>query len=143
MGTGCEQIYLFLGKDDFPSINKYILKYLGAKNYYSIATNAIKEMYEQVDNLKTDGRNIAYRGLLIRHLIMPQNLAGADEIFRYIAEEISKDTYINIMVQYYPAHKAFKYEELSRRISEREYKTAIEIVTEVGLKRINYTSDFI
>lgn len=110
-------------------------KYLGVKNYYTIAKNAVKEMYRQVGNLKTDGRNIAYKGLLIRHLVLPQNLAGTEEIMRFIAEEISIDTYVNIMAQYYPSHKSHNYKELSRRISKQEYQNAIDSAKSVGLRR--------
>ncbi|MCY6371296.1 radical SAM protein [Clostridium ganghwense] len=114
-------------------------KYLGVKNYYKIAKAAIKEMYRQVGDLKTDDKNIAYKGLLIRHLIMPQNLAGTEEIMRFIAEEISKDIYVNIMEQYYPAHKSYNFEELSRRISREEYKKAVNSAKLVGLKRYKYS----
>lgn len=110
-------------------------KYLGVKNYYTIAKAAVKEMYRQVGDLKTDNRNIAYKGLLIRHLVMPENLAGTEKIMKFIAEEISKDTYVNIMAQYYPAYKAYEFNELSRRVDRQEYQTAINSAKAVGLKR--------
>lgn len=113
-------------------------KYLRVKKYYTIAKAAIKEMYRQVGNLKTDDRNIAYRGLLIRHLVFPENLAGTDKIMGFIAEEISKDIYVNIMAQYYPAHKALDFKELSRRITRQEYQNAIDSARLAGLK--NYIS---
>lgn len=110
-------------------------KYLGVENYYTIAKAAVKEMYRQVGNLKTDDRNIAYKGLLIRHLVMPQNLAGTEKIMKFIAEEISKDTYVNIMAQYYPAHKAYKFNELSRKIDREEYEMALDLAKTAGLTR--------
>lgn len=110
-------------------------KYLGVKKYYTIAKAAVREMYRQVGDLKTDDDNIAYRGLLIRHLVLPQNLAGTDKIMRFIAQEISKGTYVNIMAQYYPSHKSYQYQELSRRISGQEYRAAIEAAKQAGLRR--------
>lgn len=110
-------------------------KYLGVKNYYTIAKNAVKEMYRQVKDLKIDDRNIAYKGLLIRHLVLPQNLAGTEKIMTFIANEISQNTYVNIMAQYYPAHTSYKFEELSRRITRAEYKIAVESAKLAGLKR--------
>lgn len=111
-------------------------KYIGVKDYYKIAKAAIKEMYRQVGDLKTDNRNIAYKGLLVRHLVLPQNLAGTEKIMEFIAKEISPYTYVNIMAQYYPEHKAYNYNELSRRISDEEYRKAIKAARTVGLKRI-------
>ncbi|WP_205665656.1 radical SAM protein [Anoxybacter fermentans] len=85
--------------------DKLAEKYLGVKNYYTIAKAAVKEMYRQVGNLKTDDDGIAYKGLIIRHLILPENLAGTKEIMQFIADRISKDTYVNLMAQYYPVHR--------------------------------------
>lgn len=110
-------------------------KYLGVKNYYTIAKAAVKEMYKQVGGLKTDNRNIAYKGLLIRHLVMPENLAGTGKIMKFIAEEISKDTYVNIMAQYYPAYKAHEFNELSRRVDRQEYEIAVNSAKTLGLTR--------
>ncbi len=108
-------------------------KYLGVKRYSSIAKNAVKEMHRQVGDLQTDNRNIAYRGILIRHLVLPQNLADSDEIMRFISQEVSSNTYVNVMAQYYPAHKAYHYEELSRRISSEEFQNAIDAAKSAGL----------
>jgi len=85
--------------------------------------------------LKVDGRGIAYRGLIIRHLVLPNGLAGTEEVMRFIAEEISRDTYVNIMAQYRPMFKAYEYEELSRSIKISEYKAALEIARKYGLHR--------
>jgi putative pyruvate formate lyase activating enzyme len=111
-------------------------KYLNVKSYFTVAKNAVIEMYKQVKNLETDDRNIAYKGLIIRHLVLPQNLAGTEKIMRFLADEISPDIYVNIMAQYYPAHKAYNFEELSRRISKDEYKMAVESAKLAGLKNI-------
>lgn len=112
-------------------------KYLGVKNYFKIAKEALKEMYYQVGNLKINDAGVAYKGLIIRHLVMPQNLTGTDKIMKFIAEELSKDVYVNIMKQYYPAHKAYQYKELSRGITKKEYTDAINLAKMAGLTRIN------
>lgn len=113
-------------------------KYLGVKNYYKIATAAIKEMYNQVGDLKTDHNNTAYKGLLIRHLVMPENLGGTEKIMKFIAKELSPNTYVNIMAQYFPAYKAYNFKELSRGITREEYESAIRYAKLAGLK--NYKS---
>lgn len=120
------------------SDDKAGFKYLGVKDYYKITTKAIKEMYRQVGNLKTNTKNIAIKGLLIRHLVFPQNLAGTEKIMRFIREEISSDTYINIMAQYYPAYKAIAYPELNRGITREEYRDVINIAKSTGLNRYHY-----
>lgn len=111
-------------------------KYLGVKKYYSIATAAVKEMYRQVGSLKTNDDHIAYKGLMIRHLVMPENLASTDKIMEFIANEISKDSYINIMAQYYPAHRSLEFSKLSRRITHTEFLDAIASARAVGLTNI-------
>jgi len=111
-------------------------KYLGVKKYYSIASMAVIEMFRQVGNLKTDENNIAYSGLMIRHLVMPENLAQTEKIMKFIAENLSKVTYVNIMSQYYPAHQAYRFEELSRRLKDEEFRHAISTAKSVGLKNI-------
>ena len=111
-------------------------KYLGVKQYYSIAKAAVKEMYRQVGNLTVNNQKTAYKGLLVRHLVMPENLAATEEIMRFIADEISPDTYVNIMAQYFPAHKAHDYRELKRRISKQEFAAALKAAELSGLKNI-------
>ncbi len=111
-------------------------KYSRAPRYFSVAKTAVKEMHRQVGDLQVDERGIATRGLLIRHLVMPGNLARTEEVMKFIAEEVSSDTFVNIMDQYYPAHEARKYPELSRRISREEYRRAVEMARAAGLKRI-------
>ena len=109
-------------------------EYLGVEGYFSFAKRAIKEMYRQVGNLKLDEAGTAYTGLLIRHLVMPNNLAGTEKIMDFIAREISKDAHVNIMAQYYPANRAYDYEHLDRRLNRREYKEAIEAARYAGLR---------
>ncbi len=112
------------------------LKYSNAPNYFVIMKKAIKEMHRQVGDLIINEEGIAVKGLLVRHLILPNNLAGTKEIVEFFAKEISKSTFLNIMDQYYPYAKASQYPELSRRISQKEFREAIELAKNAGLKRL-------
>lgn len=113
------------------------LKYSKAKDYPEKAKAAIKEMHRQVGDLVIDERGIALRGLLVRHLVLPSGIAGTKEIVRFIAEEISRNTYINIMDQYYPCYKAFEHPPLDRRVTTGEYSEAVKMALDAGLKRID------
>lgn len=113
------------------------LKYSKAKDYPDAAKAAIKEMHRQVGDLIIDERGIAQKGLLVRHLVLPEGIAGTKEVVRFIAEEISRDTYINIMDQYYPCYKAFEHPPLDRRITTKEYSEAVNMALDAGLKRID------
>ncbi len=111
-------------------------KYLGVKNYFTSAKLAVREMHRQVGDLEIDGRGVAIRGLLVRHLVLPGNLAKSELVIKFLADEISRDTYINIMDQYYPAHRAFHYEELSRRITPGEYREVVSLARRLGMKNL-------
>lgn len=110
-------------------------KYSKADNYFARCAEAMEEMHRQVGVLKTDERGIAQRGLLIRHLVMPHGLAGSERVFEFIADELSKDSYVNIMAQYYPSHRAHEFHQLTRRITSTEYQEADEIARSFGLYR--------
>ncbi|HIC91202.1 MAG TPA: radical SAM protein [Syntrophaceae bacterium] len=112
-------------------------KYSHAKNYPIAARAALKEMYRQVGDLKMDERGIAYRGLLVRHLVMPHNLAGTRNIMRFLAKEISPNTYVNVMPQYRPCGLAYKYPEINRSITTDEYNEAIQMAIEEGITRLD------
>jgi len=116
---------------------EYAKRYSFAPDYPEVVKIAVKEMHRQVGDLIIDKRGIAVKGLLVRHLVLPNNIAGTEEVVRFIAEEISKDTYINIMDQYRPCYKAFEHPELSRRISQKEYDDAIKATLRAGLRRID------
>jgi putative pyruvate formate lyase activating enzyme len=118
------------------SDDKIALKYSNAPNYFEIMKAAIKGMHRQVGDLIVNEEGIAIRGLIVRHLVLPNKLAGSEKIFEFIAKEISKNTFINIMDQYWPAYKAYQYPELSRRITEKEFQEAINLAKKFGLKRI-------
>ncbi len=117
--------------------NEYSSKYSDAYDYPEVAKKAIREMHRQVGDLQLDERGIAMKGLLIRHLVLPVDVAGTSEVVRFIAEEISKETYINIMDQYHPCFKAFDNPPLNRRITGKEYANAINLAIKAGLKRID------
>lgn len=109
-------------------------KYSAASDYFEISKKAVKEMHCQAGNLKIE-KGVAERGLLIRHLVLPEGLSGSKRIFDFIVKELSPDTYVNIMAQYYPCHLAYKFPELSRRITHREYMDTIRLAKKAGLSQ--------
>jgi len=111
-------------------------KYSRIRNYPNINQQAVFEMKRQVGDLKLDNQGIAYRGLLVRHLVLPNNLAGSEAILRFLAEKVSKQVYLNIMAQYHPAHLAGYYPELNRRIKPEEYQAVVAIARRLGLNRL-------
>jgi putative pyruvate formate lyase activating enzyme len=114
--------------------NAAAMKYSIAPHYREINRAAIKEMYRQVCNLALDENGIARQGLIIRHLILPGGISGTEEIMKFLAEEVSKDVYISLMSQYFPAYKAIEMKELSRRITADEYEEACRIMQKYGLE---------
>ncbi len=114
-------------------------KYTMSAKYFDIVRLAVKEMHRQVGDLKTNEQGIACKGLLVRHLVMPENVADTDKILEFIRNEISKDTSINIMSQYYPAHKSYTFPELSRRINRNEYNAAVKYAQKMGLTNVMST----
>ena len=108
-----------------------------ARDYPDVVKKAVKEMHTQVGDLIINPDGIAERGLLVRHLVLPERLSGTPEVMRFIAEEISKDTYVNIMDQYYPCYRAPENPPLNRRITRKEFIEAIDAAKAYGLKRID------
>ena len=108
-----------------------------ARNYPEVNRAAVREMHRQVGDLVMDERGIAQRGLLVRHLVLPHGLAGTAQIARFLAQEISPDTYINVMAQYRPAFKASQHPPLDQRTTPREYAEAVAICREAGLHRFD------
>ena len=107
-------------------------KYSSAKDYFEISKKAIKEMHRQAGDLKVE-KGVARKGLLIRHLVLPDGLAGSEKIFDFIVKELSPGTYVNIMAQYYPCHLAHKFPELKRRITHAEYIGTLKLAKKKGL----------
>ena len=108
-----------------------------ARNYPEIACKALIEMHRQVGDLIVNASGIAHRGLLIRHLVLPQGLAGTREIMRFIATKISTDSYVNIMPQYRPCGRAAEIKGLSVYPSQTDYREALEAAKQEGLKRLD------
>ncbi len=117
--------------------NEAAKKLSAAPDYVEIAKKAIKEMHRQVGDLVIDKRGIAQRGLLIRHLVLPEGLAGTREVMRFISKEISKNTYVNVMDQYRPCYKAFENPPMNRRITDEEFEDAVRIARGEGLERLD------
>ncbi|MGB9867728.1 MAG: radical SAM protein [Bacillota bacterium] len=104
------------------------------QNYPSVAKAALKEMYRQVGDLAVDEQGVAKRGLLVRHLVLPGNLAGTEEVMRFIASEVSASCWINIMDQYYPTYMACRYPELNRKITSQEHQRALAAARRASAK---------
>jgi len=110
-------------------------EFSGVPDYWDRNREALREMHRQVGDLVLDERGIAQRGLLVRHLVLPNNLAGTREVLHFLAGEISKDTYVNVMDQYRPAYKAVGHPRIGRRITSQEYLEALETARAEGLWR--------
>ncbi|MBS1857694.1 MAG: radical SAM protein [Acidobacteria bacterium] len=109
----------------------------GARDYPEVAAEAIAEMHRQVGDLAVDQNGIALRGLIVRHLVLPGNIAGTDRFVRFVADKLSRSTYVNIMAQYRPEYQARRIPELSRRITAAEYRQALRWAREAGLERLD------
>jgi putative pyruvate formate lyase activating enzyme len=112
-------------------------RYCRARDYPEKVRAAIREMHRQVGDLVMDHRSVAERGLLVRHLVLPGGLAGTREAMRFLAKEISPDTYVNVMAQYRPCGEAPDHPPLSRRISAKEYEEALNLTREEGIHRLD------
>ncbi|MFC2025872.1 radical SAM protein [Chloroflexota bacterium] len=143
-----ESLYLLDGVID---IYMPDMKYASARiaRYYSKIPNypeknqaAVREMHSQVGDLLIDERGIARQGLLVRHLVLPNRLAGTEKIVNFLAEEISKNTYLNLMDQYRPAHNAGRYPKLRRSITQKEFDEAQQHAKNAGLERLDQRKPF-
>ena len=112
--------------------NEQALKYSGIKNYVENNQAAIKEMYSQVDLLKTNSDGIAIKGLIIRHLVLPNKIAGSKKILQFLHNEISNKITIGIMSQYFPAYKATKDKILKYKITAEEYEKIVDFAESLG-----------
>lgn len=118
--------------------NKLSSKYSsGAYSYPEITKKAILEMNRQVGVAKPDRFGIMRRGLMIRHLVMPNNIGGSEKVMEWIAKNLPRDTYVNIMSQYTPLYKAYNYPELSSRITREEYKNVVKKAQDLGLSNLD------
>jgi len=109
----------------------------GARSYPEMTREALIEMHRQVGVAKPDASGLMRRGLMIRHLVMPNNVGGSVEVVRWIAENLPKDTYINIMSQYRPCHKADEYPAIARQITRAEYTEVVAAARDAGLTNLD------
>jgi len=108
-----------------------------AKDYPAINRRAVKEMHRQVGDLQQDERGLATRGLLLRHLVLPNGLAGTEAVVHFLAEEISAGTYLNLMDQYRPAFHAHNFPQLARPTTPEEFQAAVRLAGAAGLHRLD------
>jgi putative pyruvate formate lyase activating enzyme len=116
------------------SSNEMGRKYSRVSHYVEHSRAAIKEMQRQVGDLVVDEDGIAQKGLIIRHLILPNRIAGSEASLRWLVEEVSPKVAVSIMSQYYPAHRAFRYKELNRKITLEEYREVVKLAEKLGIE---------
>ena len=108
-----------------------------APDYREVACSALKEMHRQVGDLVIDNSGLALRGLLIRHLVLPQDLAGTRQVMRFIATDLSKNSYVNIMPQYRPCGRAREVPGLKNALSQSDYRDALQVARDEGITRLD------
>lgn len=113
------------------------LAYSRAPGYWAACTEAVREMHRQVGDLVVDEDGLARRGLLVRHLVLPGGSSGTRRVLEFLAEEISPDTYLNLMDQYRPAYRAWQHPPLDRSTTTAEYDHAVLLAAEAGLHRLD------
>jgi putative pyruvate formate lyase activating enzyme len=112
-------------------------RYSRVREYVSVNQAAVREMHRQVGDLRLDERGLAVRGLLARHLVLPDDLAGTEQVLAFIARDISTDTYLNLMDQYRPAYRAAEHAPLDRSLTAAEFQRARELAARYGLRRLD------
>ncbi|MDS4068718.1 MAG: radical SAM protein [Candidatus Competibacter sp.] len=112
-------------------------RYSHVRNYWEVNQAVVREMHRQVGDLALDGHGLARRGLLVRHLVLPGDLANTETVLAFLAREISTDTYLNLMDQYHPCYKAFEEPPLDRSLSAEEYGQALRLAEQYGLRRLD------
>jgi putative pyruvate formate lyase activating enzyme len=115
-------------------------RYSRVRDYVAVNRAAVREMHRQVGDLVVDEDGVARRGLLVRHLVLPNGLAGTEEVLRFLAEEISRDTHVNLMGQYRPCFRASEHEALASRPTGAELREAREAARRAGLRRLDPSS---
>jgi len=113
-------------------------KYSKVRDYVAVNQAAVREMHRQVGDLVLDADGIAQRGLLVRHLVLPDGITGTNKVLAFLADRISRDTYLNLMDQYRPCYRADEYPELDRAITSAEYRAALDGAARLGLKRLDH-----
>jgi putative pyruvate formate lyase activating enzyme len=145
--SGYERLEVLRILDGIVDIYKADMKYTdgdkaakysaGASDYPEVVKKAVLEMNRQVGELQTDQRGIALRGLVIRHLVMPNRVAGTEKLLKWVAEALPRSTYLNIMAQYHVDYKAYEYPEIARAITVEEFLEAMDWADQYGLKNLD------
>jgi putative pyruvate formate lyase activating enzyme len=117
-------------------------KYSKVRGYVEANRSAVKEMHRQVGDLVLDAQGAARRGLLVRHLVLPRGIAGTAEVLRFLATEVSRDTYLNLMDQYRPCYRADEYPALDRPLTREEYREALTLAEQAGLRRLDHRMEY-
>jgi putative pyruvate formate lyase activating enzyme len=112
-------------------------QYSHVRHYVAFNHEAVKEMHRQVGDLVLDAQGIAQRGLLVRHLVLPENIAGTEQVMAFLAKAISTNTYLNLMDQYHPCYRAAEYPLLDRPLSTTEYRAALALAKQYGISRLD------
>ena len=107
--------------------------YSAAEDYFIFCKNAVKEMQKQVSGLKINSSGIAQKGLIIRILVFPGDAGGLEDIFKFISQEISNETYISLLSQYFPTHNANQFSRINRHITSNEYNKAVALLEKYNL----------
>lgn len=113
-------------------------KLSNAPDYPRVNEEALKEMYRQVGPLIIDEEGVAKRGLIVRHLVLPDGAFNTSKVLKMLSKKVGKDLYLSLMAQYFPAHKACQYPEINRRVNRQEYEQALKVMKEVRLERGYY-----
>ena len=113
--------------------NKLGKRYSNVDNYFEIATNAILEMYRQVGNVQMDSNGILQKGVVIRHLVLPNHIENSKKVLKWIKENLDNKVFVSIMAQYFPTYKAKDIEKINRKLTKKEYQEIMEYVDSIGL----------
>ena len=130
---GVFDIYMPDAKYSDPEVAQQLSQ---APDYPEVNRAALREMYRQVGDLEMDERNVAVKGLLVRHLVLPEGLAGTREVMEFLAS-LSRNTYVNVMAQYRPCYRADEQPKLARGLTRREYQDAVQAALDTGLSRLD------
>jgi putative pyruvate formate lyase activating enzyme len=112
-------------------------RYSHVRDYFEVNRAAVQEMHRQVGDLFIDDGGLAVRGLLVRHLVLPENVSGTDRVLQFLADEVSIDTYVNLMDQYRPCYRADENEPLDRALRHEEFAQAEALAQKLGLRRLD------
>jgi len=113
-------------------------KYSGIPDYWDKCKKALIEMKKQVGDIVLNEEKVAVKGLLIRHLILPNNISSSENVLKFIKDELGENTWISLLSQYHPEYKAYIYPEINRRITFEEYNEVVELTYKLGLKNVIY-----